>query len=127
MFYSRKENIKQIARELRRRQTPAEKFVWEIVRNRKLNGVKFLRQHPIEFSYNGKQRFFIADFYCAEKRLVIELDGKIHEQQKEYDAIRDEILTNLGLIVLRIKNEETEDRDRLIIKIIKAIENSPPE
>ena len=119
MFYSSKEKIKEIARNLRRNQTPAEKEVWKLVRNRRLNGHKFLRQHPIEFSYHGKQRFFIADFYCAEKRLVIELDGGIHEQQKEYDTIRDEILSNLGLRVLRIKNEEVNNTRKVIDKISK--------
>ena len=67
------------ARNLRKNLTPEEKILWQYLRNRKLNGFKFLRQHPImlrEVS-SGKQ-FYIADFYCAEKKLIVEVDGLIH-------------------------------------------------
>lgn len=68
-----------------------------------------MRQHP--FIYRpGKnsEAYFIADFYCAEKKLVIELDGEIHRQQKEYDNNRDEILNGMGIEVIRFKNEDVE-------------------
>lgn len=103
----RKKDIIELARELRKNQTPAEIYLWDKLRNRKFLGKKFLRQHPIIFKetdYNFD--FFIADFYCHECKLVIEVDGKIHDYQKEHDKQRDLIMENLGLRVLRIKNEE---------------------
>ncbi|SFV27398.1 endonuclease domain-containing protein [Thermoflavifilum thermophilum] len=100
-----------LARELRKKQTPKEKLLWEELRNRKLNNLKFLRQHPIVYENDLRKglRFFIADFYCAEKRLVIELDGKVHDFQKAYDENRDLILKQLNLRVLRIKNDELKN------------------
>ncbi len=106
------------ARKLRREMTPEEKVLWANLRNRKLGGLKFLRQHPIIYdSINNKPLYFIADFYCSEKKLVIELDGKIHEFQKDYDKRRDEILTNAGLRVLRLKNEELTNVSLVLRKI----------
>ena len=98
--------------------TEAERVVWEIVRNRKLDGKKFLRQHKIiyENSYDSFQ-FFIVDFYCAEEKLILEIDGGIHESQKEYDLWRTSVLVELELRVLRIQNEETNDKAKLIEKI----------
>lgn len=103
--------LKQItvfARELRTNQTEAENLMWQNLRNRKFCGLKFLRQHPIVYDshVNYNYKFFIADFYCNENKLVIELDGKIHDFQKEYDYQRDLILKEKGLNVLRFKNEE---------------------
>ncbi|MBS1555521.1 MAG: NTP transferase domain-containing protein [Bacteroidetes bacterium] len=73
-----KNKILHIARELRKSQTPAEKLLWANLRNRKLEGYKFIRQHPIPFNYSGEQeQFYIADFYCAEKKLVVEVDGEL--------------------------------------------------
>ncbi len=94
-------------RRLRRNQTESEKIFWNEVRNRKINNLKFLRQHP--FVYGGHKNgvyYFIADFYCAEKKIIIELDGGIHQQQKEYDENRDFVLKELGLKVFRFKNDE---------------------
>jgi very-short-patch-repair endonuclease len=111
--------ITQLARELRRNQTAEEDLLWRNLRNRKLNGVKFLRQHPIIYGngHRNKPLFFIPDFYCAEKKLIVELDGKIHEFQKEYDNNRDNILQELGLKILRIKNEEMQDVSKVLNKI----------
>ncbi len=62
------------ARDLRKNQTPAEVKMWEKLRNRKLRGFKFLRQHPILVNqYDGKNSFYIAYFYCSEKKLVVKL------------------------------------------------------
>ena len=87
------------ARELRRQQTPAEQIFWEIVRGRGFMGLKFRRQHQI-----GN---YIADFYCDEKKLVIELDGTIHDVEKvrKKDHQRDENLKSLGFTTLRISND----------------------
>jgi len=105
---SRKKFVVAICRENRKNMTEAERIVWELVRNRRVDGKKFLRQHKIiyENSFDSFQ-FFIVDFYCAEEKLVLEIDGEIHELQKEYDCWRTSVLNDLGLRVLRIKNEET--------------------
>ena len=90
----------QFGRELRQELTEAEKLLWEELRNRKLNGLKFRRQHPLDK--------FIVDFYCNEKKLVVELDGGVHDEKinKEYDEARTAMLAGLNVIVLRFKNEE---------------------
>jgi leucyl-tRNA synthetase len=114
-----KKTITQLARDLRKNQTDSEKLLWQNLRNRKLNGFKFNRQFPIVYgrNFDGTSLFFIADFYCHEKKLIIELDGKIHEFQKEYDKERDSILNQLGLNVIRIKNEELENISQVLEKI----------
>ena len=110
--------IIRLARELRKNQTPEEKLLWENLRNRKLHGKKFLRQHPLIYgSYKNNPKFFIADFYCAERNLVIELDGKIHDFQQEYDEHREMIIREMGLKVLRVKNEEVADMINVLKKI----------
>jgi ribA/ribD-fused uncharacterized protein len=86
-----------LCRELRQRQTPAETFFWELVRDRRFEGYKFRRQHPLGA--------FIADFYCPELRLAVELDGGVHATQRERDHSRDEILNQYGIRVVRIQNE----------------------
>src|SRR5260370_15162780 len=86
-----------LCRELRQRQTPAEEFLWELVRDRRFEGYKFRRQHPL-----GR---FIADFYCPELCLAVELDGGIHAMQVERDRARDEILAQHDIRVVRIRNE----------------------
>lgn len=108
------------ARELRKKQTPAELKVWGELRNRHLLGFKFLRQHPMVVnSYNSKTGFYIADFYCSEKKLVVEIDGLIHTFQVDYDKARDEIMSELGLIVLRITNDEIEKNVYEVLNKIK--------
>ena len=98
--------------------TDAERIVWELVRNRRLDGKKFLRQHKIiyENSFDSFQ-FFVVDFYCAEEKLILEIDGEIHESQKEYDVWRTSVLNDLGLRVLRIKNEGTNYVEQVIENI----------
>ena len=97
------------ARELRKNQTPAEVKVWSRLRNRRLQGFKFLRQHPIVVEKNnGRTGFYIADFYCSEKKLVVEIDGLAHTFQIDYDKARDVIMNELGLTVFRITNDEVE-------------------
>lgn len=91
--------ILQLARDHRHPLTPAEAKMWARVRNRGL-GFKIRRQHPIWR--------FIADFYCAEAKLVIEIDGDSHEEpdQKEYDKARTKWLEERGYKVIRIRNED---------------------
>ena len=108
------------ARELRKNQTPSEAKVWGQVRNRRLLGFKFLRQHPIiAGKYNDRTGFYIADFYCSEKKLVIEIDGLIHTFQIDYDKARDVIINELGLTVFRITNDEVEKHISDVLNKIK--------
>lgn len=110
--------IQELCRELRKNQTPSEKTLWEAVRNRKFEGLKFTRQYPIIYNNIGtKKLFFIADFYCHEKKLVIEVDGKIHDFQKDYDNNRDKVLQELGLQVVRFKNEELNNLSGVLERI----------
>jgi leucyl-tRNA synthetase len=82
-------------------------MVWNILRRKKLSGHKFLRQHPILYSIrNNWVNFYIADFYCAKLKLIIEVDGKIHESKKEYDLERDSKLLEKGIYVFRIKTRK---------------------
>jgi very-short-patch-repair endonuclease len=116
-----REIIKQATRELRKKQTESEQIFWDIVRNRRFLGLKFLRQRPIIFKYNNQECFFVADFYCAEKKIIIEIDGKIHANQKEYDELRTYIINILGKKVVRIKNEELQDIDKLKEKLERIL------
>ena len=110
------------ARELRQKMTEAEKRLWKYLRNRKFHNLKFLRQHPVIYqTTNNQVNYFIPDFYCADKKVIIELDGKIHEFRKNEDEFRDEILKNHGMRILRIKNEEMEDIFQVLIKIEKFV------
>lgn len=119
-MYSKRE-ITELARQLRKKSTPAEKILWRELRNRQLLGVKFFRQHPVIYETDRrKYHFFIADFYSAEKKLVVELDGPIHEKQKDYDLQRDLVLEKLGLKVLRIQNEELRDLEEVKKRIVEA-------
>jgi very-short-patch-repair endonuclease len=103
----------QIAKKLRHEMTPEEKIIWQHLRANRLHGLHFRRQQIIDG--------FIVDFYCHTAKLVIEVDGKIHEQQAEYDAERDKVLSARGLRLLRIKNEEvTEKLDQVLMLISQA-------
>lgn len=93
-----REGTLQLSRDLRRGQTPAEETLWKLLRTKKADGLKFRRQHPL-----GK---FIADFYCPELRLVIELDGGVHKKTLEQDRSRDEAITRHNVRVVRFKNHE---------------------
>jgi very-short-patch-repair endonuclease len=136
--YKSYDGITLLARNLRKNPTSSENLLWKVLRRRNLSGYKFLRQHPIFYRINNKWvEFFIADFYCSELKLIIELDGKIHEYRKEYDSDRDSKLLNKGISVVRIKNEELEDMNSVILLLNKIIsdrisqmtenkQNSPP-
>jgi very-short-patch-repair endonuclease len=98
------------AREQRKLATPEELKMWEILRDRKFMKFKFSRQYPIVISATQEKRiFYIADFFCHALRLIIEVDGPIHEKQKKYDEARDKILNDLGYKILRIKNEQMNE------------------
>ncbi len=120
------EAIKQFARNLRKNQTPAEAIFWEKVRNRRLAGKKINRQFVIQHeNIMGNRRFFIADFYCHEQRLIVEIDGGIHAQveQMEYDRIREDILEEMGYKIIRFTNEAVlEDWGRVDVALKAALE-----
>ena len=105
------------ARELRGKQTPAEEMFWELVRNRKFLDLKFRRQHQV-----GS---YVVDFYCDQHKLVIELDGGIHNTRKEKDQKRDRYLESQGFRVLRIKNEELLRSPQTILEQIAQNLPSP--
>jgi very-short-patch-repair endonuclease len=120
--------IKEIVRRLRQKSTPVEKIIWKLVRNNQINGLKVIRQYPIAFNYNGKRRFFVADFYCHKYKLVVELDGKIHENQKERDELRTYIINQLGRKVVRFTNEEIgQDVGLVTEKLKRYLSDSPSE
>ena len=112
---------KEICRALRKKSTPSEKLLWAEVRNRKLLGKKFFRQHPLFFRYRNTDSFFIADFYCSEVRLVVEIDGKGHDDQKEYDALRTHIINTMGIYVVRFKNKEIANDLQGVLKRLEKI------
>lgn len=105
----------QYAKELRQESTAAEKLLWNELRNRKLSGLKFRRQHPLDK--------FIVDFYCNEKKLAVELDGSIHDGNinKEYDEARTAMLAGLNITVLRFRNEEVIDCMKDVLRKISEV------
>jgi very-short-patch-repair endonuclease len=105
--------ITERARQLRKGQTAAEEILWASLRNRRLSGAKFRRQQPI-----GR---YIADFYCHEARLVVELQGGIHNRanQRDYDNVRKTVIEQLGIKILSFNNNEvTQDLERILTEII---------
>ena len=109
----------QRARELRQLQTSAEKILWECLRANRLNGAKFRRQHNI-----GQ---YIADFYCSAAKLVVELDGEIHQTQQERDGDRDAWMQANGLTVLRFNNTEITENLEQTLQAIADHLPSPPQ
>ena len=98
-FVPYEKRLTTFARDNRHNPTPAELLIWnQMLRARQLCGLKFVRQKPIDV--------YIVDFYCAELRLVIEIDGDSHAEQIAYDSQRTSRLNALGLTVLRYANRE---------------------
>ena len=90
------------ARELRQVETETEKILWNALRGKRLNGLKFRRQHPYEH--------YVLDFFCVEHQLIVELDGSVHDvlDQAAYDEERTSFLNEHGLRVIRFRNEEVK-------------------
>ena len=96
--------------------TPAELVLWEKLKSNQLFGFRFKSQHPINH--------FIADFYCHKAKLIVELDGGVHdiEEQAEYDKNRTYILEEFGLRVIRFRNEEVFNQpDKVLDQISKLL------
>lgn len=104
------EDIRAYAREMRNRMTDAEALLWMTLRNRRIAGAKFRRQHPV-----GR---YILDFYCDEKRLGIELDGGQHSEAVEYDKQRDSWLRVQGIQVLRFWNNQMLTETEVVLEVI---------
>ena len=112
MHFGAPQQIFQYADELRKNMTEAEKIIWERVCKNQL-GVRIRRQHPIWK--------FIADFYCHEIKLIIEIDGGIHlsSEKKEYDISRDITLNDLGIEIIRYTNDQVINETSKVIEEIK--------
>ena len=98
------------ARRLRREMTPAEAILWRNLRNRRFGGVKFRRQHPIDW--------YIADFFCAEARLIPELDGESHLGKEERDSQRQAYIESHNLRIVRFWNSEVYDELEWVLHCI---------
>ncbi|MBI4407562.1 MAG: endonuclease domain-containing protein [Candidatus Kerfeldbacteria bacterium] len=105
--------LMEIAKIFRKTPTPAEKKLWSYLRSRRLAGLKFRRQHPV-FRY-------IADFYCFELNLIIEVDGGIHDYQIPHDQSRDEYLRERGYTILRFRNDRIDHDISNVLEEIKQM------
>lgn len=101
-IHSRK-HLENYRKSLRNNATPAERFLWKHLKNKQLDGKRFLRQHSI--------LNYIVDFYCPSEKLIIELDGEIHfnDTAQEYDAKRTKDLEQVGFTVIRFENNRVFD------------------
>ena len=102
----------QRAKELRRDMTPAEKILWHELRANKL-GVHFRRQQVIAG--------FIVDFYCHKAALVVEVDGDIHDLQQEEDALREKVLNEMGLKIVRFRNDDALKNLSAVLEKIREL------
>jgi lysyl-tRNA synthetase class 2 len=103
------------ARRLRRNQTDAERVLWFRLRDRRLEGWKFKRQAPIDR--------FIVDFFCADAKLIVELDGGQHDQYRERDADRTKVLEAMGYLVLRFWNNDVIGNTDGVLEVILSTVN----
>jgi len=117
MYFGATPDVFKKAKELRKFETEAEKILWSRLSKNQFLGLHFRRQHPINR--------FIADFYCARLKLVIEVDGSIHDipENEEYDIGRSEILNELGITVIRFTNDKIMKNLTDVITEIESIVN----
>jgi very-short-patch-repair endonuclease len=127
MIFQRRLTPIEVARELRKNMTDEERILWNELRNKRLNGIKFLRQYP--FIYDSAEvpvKFYVLDFYCHSKRVAIELDGGIHKNQVLDDLKRELDIKNFGIRVLRINNWELKDIESVKEKILEFTDSPRP-
>ena len=113
---------KQFARHLRQCENSYETLLWQLLRNRRRRKKKFRRQHSIGI--------YTVDFYCAERKLVVEIDGSDHftDHGKRHDAARDRFLVSLGIRVLRFTGKQVElETERVLSEIDQALDPSTPD
>jgi very-short-patch-repair endonuclease len=115
MFYNAKPIIFERAKTLRENMTQSEEAVWQLLKSKNMLGLRFKPQHPIDI--------FIADFYCHQLKLVIEIDGGIHKSvdQREYDIGRKVELEHWGIKVIRFTNEDVENNINQIQSEIERV------
>jgi very-short-patch-repair endonuclease len=122
MYFGAKPHIFRLAEEMRTNPTEAEKILWKHVKKIRSLGYTFRRQHPIDI--------FIADFYCHRIKLVIEVDGEVHndDQSREHDDGRTGHLERYGIKVIRFTNEQVIKNEELVVKqiLITIAELSSP-
>jgi very-short-patch-repair endonuclease len=107
----------QLARQFRKQPTPSEAILWQAVRGRKLDGVRFRRQPPI-----GP---FIVDFAAMKERLVVEIDGGVHETQVEADRERQQLIESVGFRFVRLKSELVEHQLPSALAVIRQALGRP--
>ncbi len=110
-LHTRKE-VREFRRELRNRLTPAEAFLWKHLKNRQFEGRRFTKQHSIGI--------YIVDFYCPLEKLIIELDGEVHNNPiaQDYDEKRTHYLNGIGYKILRFENKMVfENLDSVLMEI----------
>ena len=105
--------IEAAARNLRQNMTSAEQVLWEALKGRQVAGLKFRCQHPV-----GP---FILDFYCPARKLVVEVDGGVHDGQAEYDAARTQQLNDYGYQVLRFRNDEVLNKLDSVLERVRQV------
>lgn len=101
MYFRANRSTLDTAKLLRKNMTSREKILWDKLSGKQICGLRFRRQHPIEF--------YIADFYCHKARLVVELDGEVHKQQSEYDDGRSAEIEKYRIQVIRFDNNQVEE------------------
>lgn len=109
------EKLKPLAREMRHTPTAAEDAMWQLIRNRRISQTKFRRQHAVEG--------FVVDFVSIECKLIIEVDGSVHEQaeQQAYDTQRQSVLEAHGFKVLRFSNADVLQHADAVSQMIAAV------
>lgn len=112
MALHNRKSLKKRRQQLRNNCTRAEARLWFYLKESKLKGRKFRRQHSI-----GP---FIVDFYCPEERLIIELDGAIHEMRQDYDASRTRFLESYGFRVIRFENRDIFEIPQAVLDAITS-------
>ncbi|MBP7961938.1 MAG: endonuclease domain-containing protein [Caldilineaceae bacterium] len=109
--------LKPLARQMRSEPTAAEQKLWQRLRKQQIHGTKFRRQMAIER--------FIVDFCSPQARLIIEVDGPIHDYQVDQDAIRQEYLEGLGFRVIRFTNLQVLNEIEAVVDVIAKVLNTP--
>jgi very-short-patch-repair endonuclease len=114
---SASEHMRARARQLRRSATFPERVLWGLLRDRRLSGVKLRRQHAV-----GP---YVVDFYCSSHRLIVELDGRSHDDRGLEDRQRQEYLESVaGLKVFRVGNDDIlDDRESVVLGLLRALGN----
>jgi very-short-patch-repair endonuclease len=121
MFYGADSGTLRAAAILRKNMTLSERILWKKLRDKKIFKPKFRRQHPVDI--------FIVDFYCHEFKLVIEIDGEVHNnnESREYDLNRTAQLEKYGIRVIRFTNDQIFcELERVTYRIIEAVTESTP-